>query len=385
MFMLGISPLLIAEWQFFCALGFFSVFACILFASIWMLFGLKLAWHRSRQNVWIDVYRFWVRIFALSLVVCMSASIPLLIQLGTLWPNLLMKIAGVAVPLLCLAILLAFVCRLIFLNVMLYWQNKIAAHWHTLSVLLSALGISVIFYLIISLQAWMGLPQGTVKTEGSMVVYDWLAVLFHHEIPWRLLLVFAGSSLSLGFMMMGVSAWQALYRPLNQAEQQSFNIGVALALYGFAFFLGIMLFQSELFFIAFENEGWRYLWRAVIALLCVMALQLALVCFYSMLKTRGVSRFPLLLQRGCAGMTFSGWLLIVFVGALSFFRNLPFIVQGQIALQEVFQNPGLPVLSVTSLIYLLVYMVVGAGFVMMIYRAARYGVVPVRKTIGGTA
>ncbi len=383
--MLEISPLLLAEWQFFGSLGFLSVFVAVLFASGWMLLFLKLAWHRTGQEAWIGVYRYWVRVFALAMVVSVAVTIPLLIQVGTLWPALLMKIAGVAGPLACLAVLLAFACKLIFLNGMLYHKGKMKEGWHTASVLMSALGVTAIIYLMLALQSWMNAPQGTLKTESNMVVYDWTAILLHHEIAWRLLLVFAGSGLCLGFMMMGVSAWQALKRPLSQAENLSFRIGLVMALFGLGCAVLPEFFVQDKLFVPFVNTGWSKVWWGVILLLGLMMSVMAGSSFYLWFKKREIGKTPVFFQKWCSWMTFSGWLLVLLTGALTYFRNSPFIVQGEIALQEVFRHLSAYALVLSSLAYLAVYLAIAASFIQMFYQAARYGVVPVRKTIGAAA
>lgn len=383
--MLEISPLLLAEWQFFGSLGFLSMFVAVLFTSAWMLLFLKLAWHRTGQEAWIGVYRYWVRVFALAMVVSVAVTIPLMIQVGTLWPALLMKIAGVAGPLACLAVLLAFSCKLIFLNGMLYRKGKMKEGWHTASVFMSALGVTAIVYLMLALQSWMNTPQGTIKTESNIVVYDWMAIVFHHEIVWRLLLVFAGSSLCLGFMMMGVSAWQARQRPLSQAENLSFRIGLVMALYGMAGFIVSGFFARDALFVPFAANGWRNVRWGVILLLGIMMSVLTVLCYFLLVKKREIGKTPVFLQKWCSIMTFSGWLLVLLMAALSYFRNLPFVVQGEIALQEVFRPISTQALALSSLVYLVVYLVIAASFMHMFYQAARYGVVPVRKTMGAAA
>ena len=361
------------------------MFVAVLFTSAWMLLFLKLAWHWTGQEAWIGVYRYWVRVFALAMVVSVAVTIPLMIQVGTLWPALLMKIAGVAGPLACLAVLLAFACKLIFLNGMLYLKGKMKEGWHTASVFMSALGVTAIVYLMLALQSWMNAPQGTIKTESNIVVYDWMAIVFHHEIVWRLLLVFAGSSLCLGFMMMGVSAWQARQRPLSQAENLSFRIGLVMALYGMAGFIVPGFFARDTLFVPVAANGWRNVWWGVILLLGIMMSVLAVLCYYLLGKKREIGKTPVFLQNWCSNMTFSGWLLVLLIAALSYFRNLPFVVQGEIALQEVFRPISTQALALSSLVYLMVYLVIAASFMQMFYQAARYGVVPVRKAIGAAA
>src|SRR5690606_22345955 len=60
--------------------------------------------------------------------------------------------------------------------------------------------------------------------------YDWRAVVLNPSFGWRMGLTVLGAFLTAGFLMLGVTAMQALRRPLDDGERHAFRAGLAVAL-----------------------------------------------------------------------------------------------------------------------------------------------------------
>src|SRR5690606_7403971 len=110
-----------------------------------------LAYFRVRSLLaspapYIGAYRFWVRIFALAFILSFAASLPVLIQLGSLWPGLMGKIGDVAGPLLAAGILSVFVFKSCFLGAMLFGERRLVPKVHALVVCMVALGATIMAF-----------------------------------------------------------------------------------------------------------------------------------------------------------------------------------------------------------------------------------------------
>src|SRR5690554_2020261 len=103
------SALWFSQLQFFGSLGFMAVFFAISLGLSWVLFFLRLRAMGERHLLWLPVYRFWVRVFALAFLVSFASSMPVLIQLGSLWSGLLPKIQAISSPVLAVTLLGALV------------------------------------------------------------------------------------------------------------------------------------------------------------------------------------------------------------------------------------------------------------------------------------
>ena len=93
---MDISTLSLARTQFVASLSFLAFFLAFSLALAWVLLFFKIRARWSGHGGWTAAYRFWVRIFALAFVLTLATSVPVLIQLGSLWAGLMDKIGNVA-------------------------------------------------------------------------------------------------------------------------------------------------------------------------------------------------------------------------------------------------------------------------------------------------
>ena len=60
------GTLMLSRIQFAANISFHILFPAITIALAWFLFYFKLRFQLSRDEVWMRVYRFWVKLFALT-------------------------------------------------------------------------------------------------------------------------------------------------------------------------------------------------------------------------------------------------------------------------------------------------------------------------------
>ncbi len=446
---MDISTLSLARAQFVASLSFLALFLAVALALAWVLLFFKIRARVSGQGGWTAAYRFWVRIFALSFVLTLAACVPVLIQLGSLWAGLMDKIGNVAGPLLGYGILSVFILKSCFLGVMLFGQRRVSDGAHTLAVLMVAVGQLVALFWVLALQSWMQTPDGAVLVDGRYQVYDWAAVVLNPSVGWRMAVVVVGSALAAAFLMMGVTALQALRRPLDDGERCTFKTGLAIAALASVLQLpvasgaGQMVAQyqpakaaaaagywesgAEPRLVLFgwpdvrnhtnvadwtwNNAGGMWLhrnedgtyqgldkysgmlppvaltfWSLRVA--AGLGLLMLAVSWVTVLLTgrRGmdvavVSRWW---QRVLCGMMFSGGIAVVAAWWVSVIGLQPFVVNGTITQTEVLGPMSSSTVLYGLIGYGLLYALLLAAFAGMLFHAARYGVVPVRKLGGGT-
>lgn len=226
----------LSQIQFLISLGFMSAFLLIELGLAWVLFFFKLADQVSPGNAWMLAYRFWVRIYALSAVLALAAAMPVLIQLGSLWPGLFDRIGDVAGPLLAAAILTAFVVKSCFMSAMLFGQRSLSETAHTVVVLLVAVGTTLAIAWAMSLVSWMQTPAGTGFLNGDYYVVNWYELIFNPSMGWLLLLLVAISALTVAFMLLGVIASRASSLPVDDSGRHVFRTGAVLGLAAVLFY-----------------------------------------------------------------------------------------------------------------------------------------------------
>ena len=444
---MDISTLSLARAQFVTSLSFLALFLSVALALAWILLFFKLRARMSGNGGWTAAYRFWVRIFALSFVLTLAASVPVLIQLGSLWAGLMDKIGNVAGPLLGYGILSVFILKSCFLGVMLFGQRRVSDGAHTLAVLMVAVGQLVAVFWVLALQSWMQTPDGALLVDGRYQVYDWAAVVFNPSIGWRMAQVALGSALAAAFLIIGVTALQALRRPLGDgalrlqgraghrrgrccccgargrgrgAGDGQVPAGRAAAAAGYwesGARPNLVLFawpdalshqnQAEL---AISNAGGRWLhrnddgsyqgldkysgmlppvaltfWslRVAVGLGLLMLVASCVTLMWTWRRGLDPSGLPRGWLRTLCGMMFSGGIAVVAGWWVSIIGLQPFVVNGTITQTEVLGTASSGAVLYGLIGYGLLYALLLAAFAGMLFHAARYGVVPVRKLGGG--
>jgi cytochrome d ubiquinol oxidase subunit I len=223
-----ITALWLARAQFALSLNFHVLFVALAVFLGWLMFFLRLAQWRNPTPAALGAYRFWGRFFALSFFLAFASAVPVLGELGILWPPLMARIGNVAGPLLAFGITTLFVTKSVFMGVMLFGQRRVSEPAHLISVFMVALGLTATVFWGVALQSWTHAPEGIALIDGRFQVVDWGEIILNPGLGWYLALFASGGALTGGFLMIGISAWQACRRPLVDGERLSFRIGVGV-------------------------------------------------------------------------------------------------------------------------------------------------------------
>ncbi|MBY6345586.1 cytochrome ubiquinol oxidase subunit I [Providencia rettgeri] len=232
------SALSLSHAQFFLSLGFMLLFLALELGLAWVLLYFKTRTFGNNAAAWMGAYRFWVRLFALAFILSFAASMPVLIQFGSVWPGLMEQVGDVIGPMLAASMLSLFIFKSCFLGVMLFAQRMLSNLVHTLVVLMVALGVTVTAFWLVAIVAWMQVPTGVDVIEGHYVVMDWLDVLSTPALPWYAGLLLVGSLLTVAFFMLGVTCAQTMQRPVTDQERLAFRS---------ALFLGVVAWVALVF------------------------------------------------------------------------------------------------------------------------------------------
>lgn len=225
-----ISPLLLARFQFALSLNFHVLFAAMAMALGWLVCVFRYLSWRNPAGVWMDAYRFWVRIFALTFFMALASAIPLLLEVGVLWPSLLERMGNVAGPLIAFGITTLFLTKSVFLGVMFFGQRRVSVKAHVLSVAMVAIGLTATVFWGLVLVSWTHSPDGATLIDGRYLVTDWKDLILNASLFWLIIQFVAGSFLIVGCLLLCVTAWQSGRRPLEGYERAMYRLAVVLSL-----------------------------------------------------------------------------------------------------------------------------------------------------------
>ncbi len=195
----------------------------------WLAF-LEWRWLRTRDDLWRDLYFFWVKIFAVSFGMGVVSGIVMSFQFGTNWAVLSEKAGNILGPLLNYEVLTAFFLEAGFLGVMLFGWRKVSDRVHFMATCLVAIGTLISTFWIISANSWMQTPQGyTLTALGVFEPADWWAIVFNPSFPYRLTHMVLAAFITTCFVIGGVSAWYLRRNVHLAASKRMLKLSIAFA------------------------------------------------------------------------------------------------------------------------------------------------------------
>ncbi|GGW82652.1 cytochrome ubiquinol oxidase subunit I [Alteromonas halophila] len=234
--------LVLSRLQFALNISFHILFPTITMALAWFLFYFKLRSDFSGHPVWMRIYRFWVRVFALTFALGVVSGVTMSFQFGTNWPGFMEKVGNVAGPLLGYEVLTAFFLEATFLGIMLFGSRKVPNWLHTLSTFIVAFGTTTSAFWILSLNSWMHTPQGYEIINGVVYAKDWSEIIFNPSFPYRFAHMMLASGLTASFVLAGLSA----YRMLMGDEKIAPRLTLKTGLYTAAILIPLQIFAGDM-------------------------------------------------------------------------------------------------------------------------------------------
>jgi cytochrome bd ubiquinol oxidase subunit I len=240
--MSALDGIMLARLQFAANITFHILFPTISIALAWFLMFFKARYASTGDNKWMDAYRLWVKVFALTFALGVVSGITMSFQFGTNWPGFMNTVGNIAGPLLAYEVLTAFFLEATFLGIMLFGTGRVSERIHTLATFLVAAGTSLSAFWILALNSWMQTPVGFEMRDGQAHATDWWAILFNPSLPYRLTHMLLASGLTVSFLVAGLSAYRWLRGDRGAGVMAALKTGVFVA----AILIPIQIFVGDL-------------------------------------------------------------------------------------------------------------------------------------------
>ncbi|WP_373944111.1 cytochrome ubiquinol oxidase subunit I [Paracoccus marcusii] len=222
------DPLILSRIQFAANISFHILFPTITIALGWVLLFFKLRFNRTGDDKWMDAYRFWVKVFALSFALGVVSGITMSFQFGTNWPGFMESVGNIAGPLLAYEVLTAFFLEAAFLGIMLFGFRRVPGWLHTTATFLVAFGTTLSAFWILVLNSWMHTPAGYEVIDGVVHATDWMVIIFNPSLPYRLTHMLLASGLTVAFLIAGISALRWIWGDRGAEVRATLRFGATL-------------------------------------------------------------------------------------------------------------------------------------------------------------
>lgn len=223
--------LVLARIQFAFTVSFHFIFPSFSIGLASYLAVLEWRWLRSGKQLYLDLYKYWLKIFAIAFAMGVVSGIVMSYQFGTNWSVFSDKVGAVIGPLMAYEVLTAFFLEAGFLGVMLFGMNKVGKRLHFFATLMVAIGTFISAFWIISANSWMHTPTGhVIAANGSFEPGpSWPAIIFNPSFPYRLAHTVLAAYLTTAFVVGAVGAWHLLKDRGNDHARKMFSMAMWMA------------------------------------------------------------------------------------------------------------------------------------------------------------
>lgn len=234
------DPVFLSRIQFAFTVSFHILFPAFTIGLASWLAVLEWRWLKTGNQVYADIYRMWVKIFAVTFGMGVVSGVVLSFQFGTNWSVFADAGGNILGPLLGYEVLTAFFLEASFLGVMLFGWNRVSPKMHFAATIIVAAGTLISAFWILSANSWMQTPQGfRVGTDGLLYPTGWLQIIFNPSFPFRFVHMVTAAYLTTAFTVAGIGAFY-LWR--------KHHVPQARVMFGMAMIMAVFVAPMQLLF-----------------------------------------------------------------------------------------------------------------------------------------
>ena len=239
-----LDTVLLSRLQFAFTIGYHILWPAYTIGISGFIVILNLFWLQTRNEVYRDQLRFWIRLFALGFAMGVVTGIVLSYEIGTNWSAFAERTSNVIAPFFTYEVLTAFFLEAGFIGIMLFGMDRFPPGLHMLACIMVAVGAIASAFWILAANSWMQTPAGFRMEGDAFRVVSWWQAIFTPSFPYRLIHMVIAAYLAGTFVVIGVMGWY-LWR----------NEHVAFARAGFAIAIAIAAVLAPLQLLAGDAHG----------------------------------------------------------------------------------------------------------------------------------
>ena len=226
-----LDALLLARIQFAFTVSFHFFFPAFTIGLASFLAVLEGLWLKTDEQRYLDLFKYWVKIFAIVFAMGVVSGIVMSYQFGTNWSVFADRTGPVLGPLMAYEVLTAFFLEAGFLGVMLFGLKRVGKKLHFLATCMVAIGTFISAFWILSVNSWMHTPAGFEIAANEQFVpgASWVDIIFSPSFPYRLVHTVLAAYLTTAFVVGGVGAWHLLKDRTNRHARTMFSMAMWMA------------------------------------------------------------------------------------------------------------------------------------------------------------
>jgi cytochrome d ubiquinol oxidase subunit I len=227
----GGTALLLARVQFAFTVSFHFIFPSFTIGLASYLAILEALWLKSGEDRFLNLFRYWLKMFAMVFAMGVVSGIVLSYEFGTNWSAFSDRAGPIVGPLMGYEVLSAFFLEAGFLGIMLFGLTRVGKGLHFFATCMVAAGTLFSAFWILAANSWMQTPAGyAVNAHGQFVPRgSWIPVIFTASFPYRLVHTVIASYLTTALVVGAAAAWHLLRRRDTPEVRTMFSMAMWMA------------------------------------------------------------------------------------------------------------------------------------------------------------
>jgi cytochrome d ubiquinol oxidase subunit I len=223
------SLLDLSRWQFAITVLFHMTFPAITVGlSILLCVSYGLHW-RTGDPVYLQMFRFWRRIFAVGFAIGVVAGAVITFEMGLNWGPYAAKTGPVIGPIIGMEVVTAFFVEAGFIGVLLYGDGRVRRGTMFAATVMVSIGTILSSTWIIAANSWMQTPAGFAIRNGRFEPTDWAKAIFNPSFLWRWPHMVAAVLISASFFVAGIGAYYLVKGRALPFARRSVSIALGIA------------------------------------------------------------------------------------------------------------------------------------------------------------
>jgi cytochrome d ubiquinol oxidase subunit I len=175
----------LSRWQFATTAAFHMTFPALSVGLAIFLVICYGAYYRTGNPLYLQMFRFWRRIFAIGFALGIVAGIVLTFELGLNWGNYARAVGPILGPMICMEALTAFFLEAGFFGILVWGEGRVSKRVTMVATCMVALGALLSTAWILDANSWMQTPAGYREVNGQFQPTNWFYTIFNPAFNYR--------------------------------------------------------------------------------------------------------------------------------------------------------------------------------------------------------
>jgi cytochrome d ubiquinol oxidase subunit I len=219
----------LSRWQFATTAAFHMTFPALSVGLAIFLVVCYGAYCKTGNPLYLQMFRFWRKIFALGFALGIVAGIVLTFELGLNWGTYARAVGPILGPIICLEALTAFFLEAGFIGILLYGEGRVSKRVTMVATCLVALGALLSTAWILSANSWMQTPAGYREVNGQFQPTNWFDAIFNPAFDWRFPHMVLAVLISSSWFIAAIAAYYLLRHRALAFAKKTLSISLAAA------------------------------------------------------------------------------------------------------------------------------------------------------------